>query len=218
MLMSARTWGLAVLGVAASAAVVSAGAPPWNFDTDAVGRLPEGFSLAAMRQPSAGAWLVQREGTNGWLVHRAQPGASDGYAMALAPGEALHDVQVSVRLRLAGGSRAGGVLWRYRDPRNYYMAVLDLAQGELELYRVNNGHRVTLDRRDDLELDVNAWHRLKVVHVGRHAAVSLGGIRVFDERDRHDAAPDAWAAGLVATGGSDVWFDDLRIEPDTRRE
>jgi hypothetical protein len=166
-----------------------------------------------MRQDGPGTWTARRDGTNGFLVHSPGP-TQGGYAVALAPGEPQSDVIVSARLRLAGGARAGGVVWRHQDDNNFYAAVLDLTQGTLFMYLIRNGNRVTVESEDDLELDPAAWHTLRVVHERASVYVSLGGIRVFEERGgRLERTFGPGRAGLLAAGDSEVWFDDLRVEP-----
>ncbi len=52
----------------------------------------------------------------------------------------------------------------------------------------------------------------KIVHDESRIQVSLGGIRVFEERDRrYDRETPPGRTGLVAAGNAEVWFDDLRI-------
>jgi hypothetical protein len=210
---------LVALAVAWAALQAAAGqlSVLYDFDGDSAPSLPPGFELAAMRQDTPGRWLVRRDGANGALVHEATDKAT-GFALALAPAAPLRDVQASVRLRLAGGARAGGLVWRYADASNYYGAILDLAKAEVVLFRVTTGNRTFLELEDDLELDTSAWHTLKIVHDESRIQVSLGGIRVFDERDRRyerDTAPGK--TGVIAAGAAGVWFDDLRIEPDRER-
>ena len=207
------------LAVAWAALQAAAGQPPviHNFDKESPGSLPAGFELAAMRQDTPGTWLLRRDGANGVLVHQTTDGAA-GFALALAPAAPLRDVQASVRLRLIGGARAGGLVWRYADANNYYGAILDLGKAEVVLFRVTAGNRTFLELEDDLELDPAAWHALKIVHDESRIRVSLGGIRVFEERDRRyetDTAPGK--SGVIAAGAAEVWFDDLRIEPDRDR-
>ena len=207
------------LAVAWAALQASAGPPVlYDFNKDASGSVPPGFELAAMRQDAPGTWLVRRDGANGVLVHEATDKAS-GFALAVAPAAPLRDVQASVRLRLVNGARAGGLVWRYANANNYYGAILDLARAEVVLFRVTAGNRTFLEMEDDLELDPAAWHTLKIVHDESRIQVSLGGIRVFEERDRryeHDTAPGK--TGVIAAGAAEVWFDDLRIEPDRDRD
>jgi hypothetical protein len=182
------------------------------FDGDRPGAPPAGFTFAAMRQPEPGAWLIRRVADGGVLVHAAANGAR-GLSIALAPGEFVGPVLVSARMRLAGGSRAGGLVWRYRDPENFHAAMVDLVERELVLFRVTGGNRVFLESEDGLELDPDAWHTLKIEHDDNEIEVALGGIRVFEERDRRGSrTSDGVRAGVVAAGHADVWFDDLRLE------
>lgn len=184
-----------------------------TFNDDQIDQPPAGISLAAMRQSDAGRWLVQGLPGEAHLVHRADPAAS-GYALALADKPAPDDLVVSVRVKFNGAARVGGVVWRYRNDQNYYTLLLDLNRSELSVYRITAGNRVRLDVRDELELDPAAWHALKVVHLGTDIRVMLGGVRVFDERDRRSdrSSNDAGQVGVIATGPSEIWFDDLRVE------
>lgn len=204
-----------ILALLTGGAAARAGQHPVRtFDTDPPGQPPPGFTFAAMRQSAPGAFVVRRTGADGHVVHAADPAAM-GFSIAIAAGEPLGDLMVSVRLRLAGGGRAGGVVWRYVDASNYYAAVLDLSRAELSLFRVVNGNMIEIEEENDLELDLNAWHALKVVHDDAQVRVSLGGIRVFtDDERRHSRLLPEGRAGLFAAGGSEVWFDDLRIVPD----
>jgi hypothetical protein len=212
-----RAWrapAVVVLLAGLTAALVAQGATVWTFNEGPADVLPDGFTLSATRQDTPGTWLVRRLGEgDGALVH-AGGSSQPGYAVALAPRDPLEDVIVSVRLRLSGGGRAGGVVWRYQDPANFYAAVLDLTRGTLFLYLFRNGNRITVEAEDDLELDPNAWHTLRVVHERSSVYVALGGIRVFEERGgRLDRTLSIGRAGVLAAGDADVSFDDLRIEP-----
>ncbi len=149
-----------------------------GFDQEKAGTPPAGFTFAAMRQPAPGAWLVRRDGANGYLAHDPDT-ASQGYALAVLDHSPQGEVTVSVRLRLAGGRRAGGIVWHYVDNQHYYASVLDLSRGEISLYRVASGNRSRMEFEDDLELDPDAWHTMKVVaHRPFHARLARRHPRV----------------------------------------
>jgi hypothetical protein len=77
---------------------------------------------------------------------------------------------------------------------------------------VVDGNRIGIEREGDLELDPAAWHTLKAVHDGGAVAVSLGGIRIISERDgRFERAPPG-KVGVIAAGGTEARFDDLRVD------
>jgi hypothetical protein len=183
----------------------------WTFDADREGAPPAGYTFSQTRQTSPGVWVVQRTGTNGYLVHEPGAATETGFSLALIDGTRLRRGRMAVRLKLAGGERSGGLIWGYRDAQNYYMANLDLQEQEVALYRVVNGNRVRLDREDDLELDPDAWHVLAVTTDDDSVRVYLGGIRVFGTRRREDS--EAGGVGVWSAGRSLSWYDDVRVTP-----
>jgi len=201
---------LAVAGV-----LVSAAQTPrvQTFDQMSAGVLPPGFTTASLRQTQPGSWVVAKIGSTQALHHPAVQNA-DGWSLALAPSDAIADLRLTVRLRLAAGSQTGGLVWHYQDARNFMAVLLDLDDGDdgdLELFRVSDGNRIRLEDRDGLELDPQAWHTVRVVHNDGRTTVSIGGIRVLDWNERR-ATSRAGRVGVVAHGHSDAAFDDLRIE------
>lgn len=184
-----------------------------TFDDDKIGAPPAGFALASGREAASDAWIVKREGTARVLLHEGKPSPPDSFAIATLVGASYADVQVSVRLKALSGSRLAGLVWKYQDPLNHYSAQLDLAKQEISMYRVVKGNRIRLERDDDLELDPDAWHSLKIFQERGEIRVYLGGIRVFDDRDRLPRA--SAGVGIWVAGDATVMFDDFRIEDET---
>jgi hypothetical protein len=181
-----------------------------SFDDDSAGRPPAGFRFAENREAAPNRWTVERDAENQVLVHTGEAAGGRGIAIAVLDGPVLRDLEVSVRLRLRSGEQAGGVVWRYQDADNYYLAELRLSDQSIRMYRMVHGNRVRLEGEDGLELDPSAWHTLKVVQRRNGARLYLGGIRVFDVRDR--TFREAGAVGVWSHGDSLVQFDDLRFE------
>jgi len=204
-------WG-AVVAAALAIASADAQVAVRTFDEDAVGAPPPGFTFSIARQQTPGRWLVRAEGPNHYLTHVADPAASNGFSLAVLDAPHPAQMRASVRLKLTDGERVGGLVWRYQDAENFYLAALDLRVQELALYRVVRGNRVRLDEEDELELDESAWHSLRVVQDDDDIRVSLGGIGVMRARDRTVA--EGGRAGVWSGGGATTWFDDLRVEPE----
>jgi hypothetical protein len=203
--------------VATAVAMSGAMAPAWqttrvhSFESPASsGALPSGFTIAALRQSGPGDWSVSKVGASGALLH-APSGHADGWSLAVAPDAPPVNLRLTGRVRLPGGSHTGGLVWHYQDARNFMAVLLDLDDGDLELFRVSDGNRIRLEDRDGLELDAQAWHTMRVVHVDGRTTVSIGGIRVLDHNARRMIAR-AGRVGVVAHGKTDAAFDDLRIE------
>jgi hypothetical protein len=181
-----------------------------GFEDDAVGQAPRGFVFGEIRDAPTKRWSVHRDGTNQLLVHSGDVAAGRGFATAVLAAPRLREVELSVRVRFLAGDRAGGLVWRYGDARNYSFVQLALgADQSLGLYRMVDGNRVRLEVEDDLQLDPSGWHTLKVIQGERRVRVYLGGIRVFEERDRRRAVG---TVGVWSGGSSVAQFDDLRVE------
>lgn len=187
-----------------------------TFEQDRVGTPPAGFTFSSMRQPAPGAWLVARHGTQQYLVHEADRTAN-GFSLAVHSAVLPAAFTLAAKLRLSGGTRVGGVIWHYQDEANYYALALDLARRQVSLYRVAAGNRIRLEVEDDLELDRDAWHVVKVNHDGHSTRVLVDGVRVFDHEDRRlEVRPVGGRAGLLAAGNASVDYDDLHVESSPR--
>ena len=186
-----------------------------TFDEDAVGAPPPGFAFAIARQQAPARWLVRSDAANRYVIHLADASATGGFSLAVLEAQHPAQMRASVRLKLIDGEQVGGIVWRYQDPENFYLAALDLRLQELALYRVSRGNRIRLDDEDELELDAAAWHSLRVVQDDDDIRVSLGGIGVIRARDR--TFSEGGRAGIWSGGGATAWFDDLRTEPELNR-
>jgi hypothetical protein len=186
-----------------------------TFEEDKIGAPPAGFTTAVGRAATPDRWTVRRDDKGRVLAHEAGAPSPDGFAVAVLSGATYQDVELSVRVKTTGGARSAGLVWKFQDPLNHYAVQLDLTRQELAMYRVSSGNRIRLEREDDLELDADAWHSLKVLQQNGEIRVYLGGIRVFGERDR--LAGNAGGVGLWTSGDSTVMFDDFRVEDETNR-
>lgn len=184
-----------------------------TFEDDKVGAPPAGFHMAAGREAPPAQWAVRREGKANVLVHEGKPAPADSFAVAILSGAQYTDVSVSVKMKASGVGRSAGVVWKYQDPMNHYSVHLDLVRQELSMYRVVSGNRIRVEREDDLELDADAWHSLRLLQENGQIRVYLGGIRVLNERDRLPQAPAG--VGIWVAGDSTVMFDDFRVEDET---
>ena len=183
-----------------------------SFDDDPVGTAPPGFSFAAARLPDAGRWLVRADGANHYLLHLADADAGKGFALGLLESRPPQDLRLAARVKLADGTRTGGLVWHYASADDFYAVSLDLDAQELALYRVSRGNRIRIEFEDDLELDADAWHVLRVEHAAGRIRVALGGIGVMRARARGEAPADG-RCGVWAAGGTTAWFDDLAVGP-----
>jgi hypothetical protein len=160
---------------------------------------------AAAHAQMTGAWdrgLTGR-GTPRWaerdgkLIYRG--GAT--FAWAVMRDAVLRDGFVQVRLKPIGGrqDRAGGVVWRWRDANNYYVARANALPGNVVAFKVVAGRRAELAAvgatvgPDGARATVASatWHTLRVDFAGAEFRVTFDGRRRFTVRDDTLAEPGA---------------------------
>jgi hypothetical protein len=180
----------------------------WNFDNEPAGRSPSGFTFAGAAGTPA-PWVVLRDGPASVLSH--VPGSSAEAHFAVVESTPLTNLAMSVRLRFANGAGSAGLVWRYRNPTNYYLAALNLAAHDIRIYRVAGGNRTRLQEEDDLELEPATWHSMKIEHTGMRMRLWINGVPTADARDR--VSQDEGGFGLWTSSDSVVWFDDLHAMP-----
>jgi len=209
-LRAVRVTHFVAAALALSVASASAQAVLRSFDQDAAGSPPGGFTFAAARLANGGRWMVRADGADRYMTHISEPAAGEGFALAVLDTMPPSELRLSARIKLADGARAGGLVWRYQNPENFYAVSLDLTAQEISLYRVARGNRIRLEVEDDLELDPNAWHALRVEHEDGRIRVALGGIGVIRARER--TADEGGRAGVWSAGAATTSFDDIQVQ------
>jgi hypothetical protein len=216
--------GLCVV-VAVVAAVDAAGSAPrkaqhrWTFLDEESDPTQLGFRLAAER---AGAWRVDD--------HAEATGARALVNLAGAPGEepatavverlAPRDLQALTRCKVSPEhpDQACGVVFRYRDARNHYVARADAADAAVILSAIVDGVERPLQRAS-VEVRPSVWQELVVHARGERLVVDWNGLRVIDVRDLGLLAPGG--VGLWAPAACEAYFDELAVNalptpPDAR--
>jgi len=199
----AKIVGAAALMVCAAAAH----AETVTFNADRPGTPPAGWTCG-----STGG------GTPKWTVE-ADAGAPSGsqvlkqagrapFPWCVKQGTALADGMVEVKFKPLTGreDQAGGVVWRWKDGDNYYVARANALENNVSLYYTANGRRNTI-KYVDAPVPGNTWHTLRVEFSGKKMRVSLDGKQYIETDDDHIAG--AGAVGVWTKADSVTLFDDF---------
>jgi len=203
--MSSRSGGRLLLGIALIAAV---GAGParqvWDFTEDQPGAIARGF------QAAVGRWEVDLDGDNHVLAQKAKNDDAT-FNVALVGGTSYGDLDLSVRLRAVAGEvdRGGGLVWRARDAKNYYIARYNPLEDNFRVYKVEDGKR-TQFRSAKVPGD-EAWHVLRVTMVGPRITCRLDAQTSLEVED--STFPVAGMIGLWSKADAQSYFDDLTVTP-----
>jgi hypothetical protein len=186
-----------------------------NFDADALGKIPPGWSAPIANGGSASRWEVLRDRTAPTqpyvLAQLSEDPRANRFPLAILNAVELRDGDVSVRLKpVAGQDRSGGVVFRYRDAGNYYLASTDDSQQDVALFKVENGRRFPIGSVKH-DVPANAWRILKISLAGPRIQVYLDHRRILTAADNSFTA--AGKVGLCTAGDSVTYFDDFRVYP-----
>jgi hypothetical protein len=186
-----------------------------NFDTCKLGQAPPGWTVEnSGRSP---AWEIRKDQTaptQPFVLAEVSNGQAGAHPpLAILDDPTTRDADVSVRIKPVSGSDglAGGVIWRYRDPDNYYVAHANAADNTVSVYKVQAGRAVPLLPGVKYSIPVNSWSILKVSARGARFQVFIDHRRVLEGRDGSFSSPGR--VGLWTPCNSVVYFDDFRVYP-----
>lgn len=118
---------------------------------------------------------------------------------------------VQVKFKVLSGKRdqAGGVVWRFRDGNNYYVARANALENNVSLYYTEKGVRNTL-KHVSAPVALNAWHVLRVEFRDKRIRVLLNGKPYIEMDDAH--ITDDGLVGVWTKADSVTLFDDFTYD------
>jgi hypothetical protein len=178
-----------------------------GFDKDSPGALPPNWEQGVTGK-GAPRWEVLQDASAPSAPSVLQQSGSGAFPWAIVRGSSLEDGYVEVKFKALAGKedQAGGVVWRWKDGNNYYVARANALENNVSLYYTANGRRNTL-KYVDAPVAGNAWHTLRVEFTGSRIHVSLNGKTYIELSDTHISG--AGAVGLWTKADSVTAFDDF---------
>jgi hypothetical protein len=185
-----------------------------TFDTYPVGKTPPGWVLASPNRGAQPHWEIRRDPsapTQPYVLAQVSTAGGGHSPIALLDNFQMRDGELSVRLKpVAGhGEPAAGIVWRYRDENNYYMARADALAKNVTVFKVENGRHTPLITGVKHELSPDGWYILKAWARGNRFQVYLDHRRIVEGRD--DAFTGPGKVGLWCSADSVTYFDDFRV-------
>ena len=213
-----------VVPLAALCAACACCAETINFDNAAPGSVPSGWTVAMTHKGGAPRWAVVKDDSapsKPNVFAQLSTDATDGrFPLAVCENASLRDGTLSVRFKaVAGkGDQAAGLVWRYKDPDNYYIVRANALEDNVVLYKVEKGQRIPLAPKGTPaktygvkhRVPKQTWSTLSVAVQGNVFTVSFDGQKLFDVEDATFTA--AGRTGLWTKADSVTYFDDFQIE------
>jgi hypothetical protein len=186
-----------------------------DFEGVAPGSPPPGFSPGLTGGGPPPRWIVLDDPSSPAgprvLSETSRDRTDTRFPHAVADGFETRDVAVSVRFRPVDGrvDQAAGLVVRYRDARNYYVARANALEDNVRLYRVVDGRRIQF-AGTDARVPRDRWQVLGLTVRGDQLEVSLDGRVLFTAADRTFAG--AGRIGVWTKADSPTHFDGFEAE------
>jgi hypothetical protein len=193
-----------------------------TFDSFTIGKTPPGWSVSMTHTGGPPKWAVVKDTTapsQPYVLAQLSTDRTEGRCpLAIFDKLSMQDGEVSVKFKPVSGSeeRAAGIVWRYRDENNYYVARANALGHNVAVFRVENGRHIPLGRRGSTgedgvshEVTPRRWGILKVAIRGPVFSVYYDHRRILQVED--SAFGSAGKVGLWTKADSVVYFDNFRI-------
>jgi hypothetical protein len=189
------------------ATVTVAHAETINFDRDEIGNVPAGW-IAGVAGRGSPKWLVQADPTAPSKPNVLMQSGQGTFPWCVKKDVSISDGFVEVKFKSISGreDQAGGLVWRWKDGDNYYVARANALEDNVSLYHTTGGRRITI-KYVDAPVPPNQWHTLRVEFGGKQIKVLLDGKVYVDLQDSHISGPGA--VGVWTKADSVTAFDDF---------
>src|ERR1041385_5965826 len=121
------------------------GAETIRFDSNLPGSLPPGWTVVMTHSGAAPKWEVRPDASApskpNVLAQLSYDRSRGRFPMAIFDKSALADGEVSVKFKTMAGKadQVAGLVWRYRDPNNYYLVRANALEHNIAMYKVEEG-------------------------------------------------------------------------------
>ena len=207
----------------AALAAAAASAETINFDNAKPGSLPAGWTSAMTHTGGAPRWEVRADDTApskpNVLAQLSDDRTSGRFPLAIYDKASVKDGEVSVKCKPISGrvDQACGLVWRYRDPNNYYIVRSNALENNVVLYKVENGERKSIAPKGTASRTYGvkhpvpkaSWSELRVAFSSNRITVGLNGKQLFEAED--NSLGEAGKVGLWTKADSVTHFDDFQF-------
>jgi hypothetical protein len=163
----------------------------YTFAKDDDGKLPKGWKADHTGKGEGSRWVVVADDTapskKGYVLAQiADTGVGHFYNLCVSEVGCTADLEASVAFKAIKGKedQGGGIVWRYQDADNYYIARMNPLEDNFRVYKVVDGKRIQLGTTEDnVKVPGNSWHVVKIVMVGDHIECFLDEKKLLDVKD-----------------------------------
>jgi len=187
----------------------------FHFKKDDAGKVPAGWKADKTGKGEGSVWKVVADGTapskSVYVLAQTTESPSAVFNICVANDTNYKNLELSAAFKAVKGSvdQGGGLVWRYKDANNYYVARMNPLEDNFRVYKVQDGKR-TQFASAEVKVPTGEWHRLKIENEGDHIECYLDGKLYLDVKDSTFTA--AGKLGAWSKADAQSYFDDIRVE------
>ena len=177
------------------------------FDGASTGQLPNDWTGTKTGDGKPN-WTIAKDDTAPSKPNVLKQSGEADYPIAVKNDTSLKDGFVEVKFNPVSGKedQAAGVVWRYQDANNYYIARANALEGNVRIYHFVNGKR-TQFKGVKIDVPTGQWQSLRVEFSGEASKVIFNGKPLFDATDA--TIKGAGKVGVWTKADSVTLFDDF---------
>lgn len=178
-----------------------------DFDKTAAGQLPDGW-VGGVTGYGSPKWSVEPDATAPSKPNVLKQSGEGTYPWCVQKDVSLKDGFVEVKFKPFSGKedQAGGLIWRWKDGDNYYVARANALEDNVTIYHTVKGSRRAF-KNVDMKVASNQWHTLRVDFIGDQFKVTFDGKVAIEAND--GTFKEAGAIGVWTKADSVTLFDDF---------
>jgi hypothetical protein len=186
----------------------------YHFCKENTGKLPPGWSGDKTGSGEGSVWKVVEDKTapskTGYVLAQTAQGPNALFNLCVVDDSKFKDVEISVSFKAVAGDkdRGGGIVWRYQDHNNYYLARMNPLEDNFRVYKVVDGKRTQFESAD-VKIPSGEWHTIKIETTGEKITCYLDGKKYLEAKDATFA--DAGKVGLWSKADAQTYFDEFRV-------
>lgn len=179
----------------------------YDFEKDTLESHPKGWHCNREKKQQ---WAVTQEGDSHALTLLQTEAYGNYFNLCYTKEIAFQNGKLSLDLRAHSGEedQGGGLIWRVKDEKNYYIVRYNPLEDNFTFYYVKNGHRRVI-KNSTVYVKHTAWHTIKVLQNQEHYSLFLDEVLLLEGDD----------ATFSKSGGVGVWskadaltsFDNLEV-------
>jgi hypothetical protein len=186
-----------------------------TFSKQDADKLPAGWKAAQTGKGEGSVWKVVADDTapskTGYVLAQTAESPNAFFNLCVLEDGNYKDLTLSVAFKAVRGKndQGGGLVWRYQDADNYYIARMNPLEDNFRVYKVVAGKRIQLGTKEGLKVPAGEWHMLAIKQEGEHIECSLDGTKYLEADDA--TFKEAGKVGLWTKSDAQSHFDELRL-------